>query len=167
MTPCEETTWWRNHDGYGKAMREGVSWKSHRYAWTQTYGPIPNGLYVLHHCDNPPCILVVGDPALDHLYLGTQAQNVADREARGRTHRGPLEQSRGAHHWSAKRPNHRPSRGVKNGNAKLITRDVVAIRDQVAQGKSQSKVATAFGISQTQVGRICRGERWGHVGGQA
>lgn len=51
---------------------------AHRCAWRLWRGPIPEGKLVLHHCDNPRCI----NP--DHLYLGTDADNVRDREARGR-----------------------------------------------------------------------------------
>jgi hypothetical protein len=50
----------------------------HRFAWELAYGPIPDGLWVLHHCDNPPCVNI------DHLYLGTVKDNTADMMRRGR-----------------------------------------------------------------------------------
>lgn len=55
---------------------------SHRLAYEAWVGPIPDGMHVLHRCDNPPCI----NPA--HLFLGTDAENVRDRDGKGRTARG-------------------------------------------------------------------------------
>lgn len=71
--------------GYGQIGRgrreEGIV-GTHRAAWEVTHGPIPDGLDVLHRCDNPPCC----DP--DHLFLGTDADNSADKVAKGRQARG-------------------------------------------------------------------------------
>jgi hypothetical protein len=53
--------------------------RQHRMAWELEHGPIPNGLMILHHCDNPACVNI------NHLYLGTHAENMADRQARSRT----------------------------------------------------------------------------------
>jgi len=63
---------------------------AHRLAWEQAHGPIPAGRYVLHHCDNPPCVMTLpylpdGTPDPDeHLFLGTHRDNMADMTAKGR-----------------------------------------------------------------------------------
>lgn len=68
-------------DGYGVVRWGGRQTKAHRLAWSLENGPIPVGLGVLHRCDNPPCC----NPAC--LFLGTNRDNVADRERKGRTAR--------------------------------------------------------------------------------
>lgn len=68
--------------GYGYltiTTEAGVSRQyAHRLAWELVNGSIPDGMHVLHHCDNPPCIRV------DHLFLGTQRDNIHDMWAKGR-----------------------------------------------------------------------------------
>lgn len=74
---------WRNRGGYG-ALRFGDRiYLAHRAAYEVKHGPIPAGLCVMHSCDNPLCVNV------DHLSLGTRAENSRDRDRKGRTARGP------------------------------------------------------------------------------
>ena len=94
---CIEWTGALHRDGYGIVstgpdFSEKRHWLAHRLAWTLANGRIPDGLCVCHACDNPPCC----NPA--HLFLGTMADNVADRDRKGRTHHP----SRESNHNSAK-----------------------------------------------------------------
>jgi hypothetical protein len=68
-----------NSDGYGNIRVQGKLWATHRLSYELFVGPIPNGISVLHHCDNPWCI----NP--EHLFLGTQLDNVRDMIAKGRS----------------------------------------------------------------------------------
>lgn len=128
----------RRPDGYGVfavggRLRKG-SVLAHRRAWEREHGPIPECLCVCHKCDNPPCV----NPA--HLFLGTRADNNADMEAKGRGVR---------------------LRGERNGNSKITPSVVVAIRSAYAAGGvSQRALARSFGLHQTTIGDIVRGETW-------
>lgn len=66
--------------GFGK----GTTIKGNRASWMIHYGEIPDGKWILHHCDFPPCTKIVGDPTKDHLYLGTAKDNSRDAKERGR-----------------------------------------------------------------------------------
>jgi len=75
-TGCVLWTACRNTCGYGKVRWRGRLWAVHRAAWTAKHGPIPPGMCVLHRCDVRPCL------NLDHLFLGTQKDNMADMAAK-------------------------------------------------------------------------------------
>jgi hypothetical protein len=64
--------------GYGVFAPRHATVRAHRYAWELTNGPIPTGLVVAHRCDNTRCVRP------DHLFLATQAENLADMRAKGR-----------------------------------------------------------------------------------
>lgn len=68
----------RNEHGYGVTAVMTKSWLAHRLSYQEFVGPIPEGLHVLHRCDNPACI----EPL--HLFIGTDLDNARDRDSKGR-----------------------------------------------------------------------------------
>ena len=76
---CWEWTAGNNGHGYGWATRyRQLSVAAHRFSWEMHFGPIPPGLIVCHHCDNPPCVRP------DHLFVGTYKDNMQDCVRKGR-----------------------------------------------------------------------------------
>ncbi len=130
--------------GYGEigvgARGEGKI-SAHRASYELHIAPIPkhdsyHGICVLHKCDTPICV----NP--DHLFLGTQKENVWDMLDKGRV---------------------KPACGSKNSNSKLIESDVMEIKKLLASGVLQKTIASRFHINGSQVSRIKNGKTWGHV----
>jgi hypothetical protein len=118
--------------GYGKLSTGHATYvRAHRYSWMRSRGPIPDGLHVLHHCDNPPCV----NP--DHLYLGTAADNARDR----------VQRLRGNH-------------GSRNGRARFDEETVARIRVEHASGISQRELARRYNCVPSLVSRIVHRRIW-------
>jgi hypothetical protein len=108
---------------------------AHRLAWALTNGPIPPGKHVCHRCDNPACC----NPA--HLFLGTHAENMADKVAK-----------------------RRHSHGETATQAKVKPSDVAFIREAVAtRSFRQRELAALFALSEGQISRIVRRVQWVHL----
>ena len=123
--------------GYGTVCLNRQRLYAHRYAWAFVNGPIPKGLNILHKCDVPACI----NP--DHLYAGTQRENLIDCIRRGRANR---------------------VRGSAHGQSKLTEDQVLELRKERTKGLSYAKLGKHFGISETQARSIVLGTWWKHLG---
>ncbi len=132
---CWEWQKGRQKAGYGAINDRGKVLATHRVAWELANGPIPEGMHVLHRCDNPPC---VND---GHLFLGTPKDNDTDKRKKGRA-------------------NHRGMKGEAHPMTKLTDDDVRAIRASVG---TEREVAEKYGVSGTCIGYIRRRQTWKHV----
>lgn len=124
---------YRHPYGYGEMDVSGKTYKTHRLAWELTNGNIPEGLWVLHHCDNPPCV----NPA--HLFLGNYQDNIDDKVAKGRQRCAP---------------------GTRNGSARLDWDEVRRIRALAAQGSPFVDLGRLFGVTGGHIGQIVSGHNW-------
>jgi hypothetical protein len=120
--------------GYGIFCFHGRMAKAHRVAWELMHGPIPDGMYVCHACDNPPCV----NPR--HLFLGTPTDNARDRAAKGRSAIGELA-----------------------GRHKLTNEAVDAMRAMRVAGTPVKDIAQAFGVHPAHASRVTRGLSWTHI----
>lgn len=161
-------------DGYGKFWINGETVRAHRVSWEFCYGPIPEGMDVLHHCDNPPCIRP------EHLYLGSDTENMADRDKRGRTATGdrcgarthPESLARGDANGMRKHPEksywgrvppERKARGERIARA-VLTEDIVrSIRADRLAGKTFRSIASSLGVGLSAVKAVGAGRTWKHV----
>ncbi len=123
--------------GYGNLCINGKMQRTHRYSWELHNGPIPDGLFVLHKCDNPLCV----NPA--HLFLGTHQDNMDDKMSKGR---------------------HVSLRGSSHGNAKLDESDVIEIRRRyTSTGITQAELGREYGVDRTTISLIVRRKKWAHL----
>ncbi len=132
--------------GYGRLGRGGRSGGdifAHRLAWAIAHGPIPDGMCVCHHCDNPRCC-----NAEAHLFLGTIADNNLDMRQKGRASGG----SRA---------------GTRNHKAKLTEEKVRLVRqdwdDLRPYGLTVASMARAWGLDWSTMDALLQRKTWRHV----
>src|SRR5262245_31265488 len=124
----------RTPRGYGQLRRPGdvAPRYVHRHVWELVNGPIPEGMHVLHRCDNPPCFL------LAHLFLGTHTDNMRDMVTKGRhSHVGPTSE--------------------RSRSTKLTWAEVEEFR---ASSESSVVLAARFGVSTSTISEIRTGRTW-------
>lgn len=120
---------WRR-TGYGMFTYQCKTESAHRASYLLHVGKIPAGMFVLHRCDNRLCV----NP--EHLWLGTQQDNMRDRSEKGRR-----------------------AQGVANGQSKL---DEAAVRE-IRSSKKTKELADKYGVHRTLIQQIRRGKGWSHI----
>lgn len=121
---------------YGVCRVDGKQMLAHRAAYLVAHGSIPDGLFVMHTCDNPLCV----NP--DHLTVGTHADNMHDMVAKGRSHPGE-----------------------KCGTAILSNREAIDIFARTKNNEPNKKIAQDYGISVATVRAIKNEKRWSSITG--
>jgi hypothetical protein len=135
FTPCWEWTRLLHKKGYGVGIvYMGIRLSAHQLSWILNRGPIPDGLYVCHHCDNRKCI----NP--DHLFIGDNDDNMDDAHEKGRCI--------GSGHW----------------RAQLTDAEVTEMRRlRREEGLRYADLVTLFKVHMQTVAGIIRRERWKHI----
>lgn len=130
---CWEFIGGRTGSGYGFMADDNKRWKgAHIIAYEIEKGPIPEGRFVLHSCDNPACCRP------EHLFVGTLQDNKDDEVAKGRN-----------------------VFGERVGNHKLTEEEVLEIRRLRKAGHKRNSVARRFDVSHTAIYYIETGKNWG------
>ncbi len=119
--------------GYGVFVLGKTRHYTHRAAWELTNGPIPDGMFICHHCDNPPCCRP------DHLFLGTHADNMRDRVAKGRS-----------------------GKGSQHSQARFTEDDIRYIRSAYPS-VTQAVLAERFNVAPSTISMIVNRVNWPHV----
>ena len=133
---CWEWLGGQFRDGYGIITIQQQPWAAHRVSYELAKGPIPDGMRVCHSCDHPGCV----NP--EHLWLGTDADNHADRKRKDRSFR-PF--------------------GEKNAQAKLTGKEVAAIKRELADGARGSDLARKYWVSPQTICDIKKGRIWAQI----
>jgi len=126
----------RGRGGYGLFELNGKMHMAHKLSYQTHIGPVPDGLFVLHSCDNARCI----NP--DHLHIGTHEDNMREMVERNRS-----------------------VRGEKHALSKLTTESVLRIVEGIKSGMTTIELASEFNICRTTVSSIMQGTIWPHVTG--
>lgn len=135
---CWVYTGFRDKDGYGLHRVKDKKIRTHRLSWYLSNGKIPQGLLVLHKCDNPSCV----NP--EHLFLGTARDNSKDMKEKNRQ-----------------------AFGTRNNGCKLCEKQVLAIKKQAKETNNvrylSSKLANKYGVCHHTIRNIITGRSWNHL----
>lgn len=133
---CWTWTGYTNKHGYGLITVGRRKFYAHRISWTLHNGDIPGDMRVLHRCDNPPCVRP------DHLFLGTQPENLADMRSKGRG---------------------RAARGERHRIARLTEAQVLEIRRRYVTGEKRTELMREFSLNARHLWMIGTGQIWKHL----
>lgn len=134
---CWEWQAARERAGYGvfnPSKAPGKKQSAHRFSWELHYGPIPDGMWVCHRCDNPSCVRP------DHLFLGTPRDNYEDMHQKGRH-----------------------VHGTEHFNSKLDENKVREIREMLSRKVSMYEIAEKYSVTQRSIWNIAHEKTWSHV----
>ena len=130
--------------GYG-LFHAGRHYRAHRFSFEANFGAIPQGLCVCHRCDNRLCVRP------EHLFVGTYADNLRDMREKGRAH---FQVNRGCF-----------LRGEKSPRAKLTNQQAVDLRVRYVAGESARALGSHFGMTESAVFKVLRGEVYAQATG--
>lgn len=148
---CWNYTGNRDKDGYG-ILRQGFGiskCKAHRFSFRLANGDFDERLWVLHSCDNPSCV----NP--DHLFLGTNIDNVNDMVVKGRVMKGDR-------HHRKLHPEKYP-RGERWPTSKLTADKALKIKQLLSSGATLRSLGRVFGVSKQTIAGIRDGRLWSHI----
>jgi len=126
--------------GYGQINSggRGRPLQAHRVSWEIHFGPIPDGMIICHHCDNPLCVRP------DHLFVGTKSDNALDAVRKGIF----------GDHWP---------KGERHYKTRLTNADALHIRALHAAGANYGELASRYGISNSSISKLVRRVTWRHL----
>lgn len=152
LGPCWVWTRSRSANGYAVFSVNHVNVHASRVAYELTCGPIPEGLWVLHKCDNPVCVRG------DHLFLGSAKDNTQDMLSKGRAACG----ERNGYYTQPERRSQLPGEG--SSSAKLTDDAVVDIRKRFAGGTAtNAELAAEYKVTGAAISAIVYGKNWTHL----
>lgn len=129
---------WTGADTYGCISFNGKRQGAHRASWYLHFGDIPDGLFVLHTCDNPKCV----NPR--HLFLGTHDDNMQDKVKKGRARGGA-------------------NKGEINPEHKLTEAQALEIIQALKRGEHPADIAKRYPVGEPMIKHIKSGRNWRHI----
>lgn len=134
ITGCWNWVAGLSDDGYGQFTYDGKTITAHRWAWQHFVSDIPKGMHLCHVCDNRRCV------NFDHLFIGTNLDNMRDKAAKGRS-----------------------TKGENSHLSKLKEQDVLAIRALHKEGYILHALAKIYNIQHSTIGYIVNRVTWKHI----
>ena len=139
LTGCHNFLGFKTWQGYGKIKYKNKPYQAHRLFWILKNGELSKDVHVLHRCDNPSCFNI------DHLFVGSNADNVADKVSKDRQYHPPKGK---LHHRSM---------------AKLSEEQVIEIKSLLKRGYRQSDIYRDYKVSRATINDIALGKTWNWI----